>query len=109
MSKILMDRTCFIGKFGSMKATSTLFTNNLNTLPISCYGRNTFPFHLKIFKVYYFKHAVVTTAAYFNILAYLLKAKTVEPKKQPLLANGSEITFVSRQLPKNRQRNDVRC
>jgi hypothetical protein len=31
-------------------------------------------------------------------VAYLLRAKTVEPEKQPLLANGSETTFVSRQL-----------
>jgi hypothetical protein len=30
-------------------------------------------------------------------VAYFLKARTVEPEKQPLLANGSEITFVSRQ------------
>jgi hypothetical protein len=30
-----------------------------------------------------------------NIVAYLLKARTVEPEKQPLLANGSETTFVS--------------
>jgi hypothetical protein len=30
-----------------------------------------------------------------NTVAYLLKARTVEPEKQPLLANGSE-TFVSR-------------
>jgi hypothetical protein len=28
---------------------------------------------------------------------YFLKARTVEPEKQPLLANGSETTFVSRQ------------
>jgi hypothetical protein len=27
---------------------------------------------------------------------YLLKTRTVEPEKQPLLANGSETTFVSR-------------
>jgi hypothetical protein len=32
-----------------------------------------------------------------NILAYLLKARTEESEKQPLLANGSETTFVSRQ------------
>jgi hypothetical protein len=32
-------------------------------------------------------------------VAYLLKARTVEPEKQPLLANGSETTFVSRQRP----------
>jgi hypothetical protein len=30
-------------------------------------------------------------------VAYLLKAGTVEHKKEPLLANGSEITFVSMQ------------
>jgi hypothetical protein len=30
-------------------------------------------------------------------VAYLLKARTVEPEKQPLLAKGSEIIFVSRQ------------
>jgi hypothetical protein len=44
-----------------------------------------------------------------NIVAYLLKAGTVEPDKQPLLANGSETTFVSRQRPRNKQWNDVRC
>jgi hypothetical protein len=32
-----------------------------------------------------------------DIVAYLLKARTVEPEKQPLLANGSETTVVSRQ------------
>jgi hypothetical protein len=32
-----------------------------------------------------------------NIVAYLLKARTVEPEKQPLPTNGSETTFVSRQ------------
>jgi hypothetical protein len=31
-------------------------------------------------------------------VAYLLKVRTVEPEKQPLLANGSETTFVCRQL-----------
>jgi hypothetical protein len=30
-------------------------------------------------------------------VAYLLKARTVEPEKQPLLVNGCETTFVSRQ------------
>jgi hypothetical protein len=34
---------------------------------------------------------------WWHIVAYLLKARTVESEKQPLLANGSEITFVSRQ------------
>jgi hypothetical protein len=28
-----------------------------------------------------------------DIVAYSLKARTVEPEKQPLLANGSETTF----------------
>jgi hypothetical protein len=32
-----------------------------------------------------------------HIVAQLLKERTVEPEKQPLLANGSETTFVSRQ------------
>jgi hypothetical protein len=32
-----------------------------------------------------------------HIMTYLLKVRTVEPEKQPLLANGSETTFVSRQ------------
>jgi hypothetical protein len=31
------------------------------------------------------------------IVAYLLKARTVEPEKQPLLASGSETIFVSSQ------------
>jgi hypothetical protein len=33
----------------------------------------------------------------YHIVAYLLKARTVEPEKQPLLANGSESAFVSTQ------------
>jgi hypothetical protein len=33
----------------------------------------------------------------------LLKARIVEPEKQPLLANGSETSFVSRQWPRNKQ------
>jgi hypothetical protein len=45
----------------------------------------------------------------FDTVAYLLKARTVEQEKQPLLVNGSETTFVSRQRPRNRQRNGVRC
>jgi hypothetical protein len=32
------------------------------------------------------------------IVAYLLKARTVEPEKQALLAKGSQTTFLSRQL-----------
>jgi hypothetical protein len=43
------------------------------------------------------------------IVTYLLKAITVEPEKQPLLANGSETIFVSRQRPRNRQQNEIRC
>jgi hypothetical protein len=39
-------------------------------------------------------------------MAYLVKTRTVEPEKQPLLANGSEATFVSGQRPRNTQRND---
>jgi hypothetical protein len=40
-----------------------------------------------------------------HIVAYLLKVRTgiVEPEKQPLLANGSETTFVSRQQPQDKQ------
>jgi hypothetical protein len=43
-----------------------------------------------------------------NIVAYLLKAKTVEPEKQPLLGNGSETTFVSGKRPRKKHRNYVR-
>jgi hypothetical protein len=39
-----------------------------------------------------------------NTVAYLLKARTAKPEKQPLLANGSEPTFVSRQRPRNKKR-----
>jgi hypothetical protein len=42
-------------------------------------------------------------------VVYLLKARTVEPEKQTLLANGSKTTFVSRQPPRNKQQNNVRC
>jgi hypothetical protein len=35
-------------------------------------------------------------------MAYLLKAWTVELEKEPLLENGSDITFVSRQRPRNK-------
>jgi hypothetical protein len=44
-----------------------------------------------------------------NIVAYLLKVSTVEPEEQTLLADGSETTFISRQRPRNRQLNYVRC
>jgi hypothetical protein len=46
---------------------------------------------------------------FIDIVAYLLKARTVEPEKQPLLETGSEIAFVSMQEPRNRRRNDVSC
>jgi hypothetical protein len=36
------------------------------------------------------------------------QARNVEPGEQPLLENGSETTFLSRQRPRNRQRIDVR-
>jgi hypothetical protein len=44
-----------------------------------------------------------------NIVAYLLRARTVEPEKRPLLVNNSETTFVSRQQPQNKQQNNVHC
>jgi hypothetical protein len=34
-----------------------------------------------------------------DIVAYLLKARILEPKKQPFIVNGSETTFISRQRP----------
>jgi hypothetical protein len=33
----------------------------------------------------------------YNTVAYLLKARTAEPEKQPFLANSSESTFISGQ------------
>jgi hypothetical protein len=42
-----------------------------------------------------------------NVVAYFVKERTVEPEKQPLLANGSETTFVSRQRQRNKKRNSV--
>jgi hypothetical protein len=46
---------------------------------------------------------------YFNYdVAYLLKAKTVEPEKQPLLVKSSK-TFISRQWPWYKQWNSVCC
>jgi hypothetical protein len=38
-----------------------------------------------------------TLCSLVDIMAYLLKGRTVEPEKQPLLTNGSETTFVSMQ------------
>jgi hypothetical protein len=43
----------------------------------------------------YIEGAGVQTAS--HIVTYFLEARTVEPEKQPLLANGSETTFVARQ------------
>jgi hypothetical protein len=43
------------------------------------------------------------------IVAYLLEARTVEREKPPLLANGSETAFVTRQWPRNKQQNNVHC
>jgi hypothetical protein len=34
-----------------------------------------------------------------HIVAYMIIERTVEPEKQPLLANSSETTFISRQWP----------
>jgi hypothetical protein len=48
-----------------MKATFTLFTTNFHIVPISCYGGKSFTSHINIFKIYYFKHAAVSTA-YFT-------------------------------------------
>jgi hypothetical protein len=46
---------------------------------------------------------------YRNIVTYLLEARTMQPEREPLLANGSEATYVSRKRPRNRHRNDARC
>jgi hypothetical protein len=40
-------------------------------------------------------------------VAYLFKARTVEPAEQPSIANGSETTFVSRQRPRNKETTSV--
>jgi hypothetical protein len=45
----------------------------------------------------------------YNTVSHLLKLRTVEPEKEPLLANGSETTFVARQRSRNKQQNNVRC
>jgi hypothetical protein len=55
------------------------------------------------------EHVTIVTMNLPSTVTYLLKARTVQPQKQPLLANGSETTFVSRQRPLNIQRNGVRC
>jgi hypothetical protein len=39
----------------------------------------------------------------YDTVAYLLKARTVEPEKQPLLANGCEITSDAKQQIFNKQ------
>jgi hypothetical protein len=49
-----------------------------------------------------------TSYQILNIVAYLLKARTLEPEKQQLLMNGSETIFVSRQQ-QQKQWNDIHC
>jgi hypothetical protein len=56
-----------------------------------------------------FSHGYRRRIGSTNIVAYLLKVKLWSQRRHPLLANGSETTFVSRQRPRNRQLNDVRC
>jgi hypothetical protein len=51
----------------------------------------------KSFPIFIFHHI------FFSIVAYFFKARIVEPEKQPLLANGSETTLVSRQWPRNKR------
>jgi hypothetical protein len=53
---------------------------------LQCLQHRTVPFYL--------------SKIHFNIVAYLFKARTMEPDKQPLLANGSDTTFDSRQRPR---------
>jgi hypothetical protein len=40
-----------------------------------------------------------------DIVVHLLKTRTAEPEKQPLLVNGSETTFTARQENLNKQVN----
>jgi hypothetical protein len=59
---------------------------------------------------YWQEYAVNFSLSVFGQGRYIfMQLNIVEPEKQALLANGSEKTFVSRQGPRNRQRNDVRC
>jgi hypothetical protein len=53
------------------------------------------------------KHVEAVEAEYIIYVACLLKPRTVEPAKQPLLENGSETTFASKQRPRNREWNCV--
>jgi hypothetical protein len=46
---------------------------------------------------------------HINIMANLLKARTVKPEKQPMLSNGYETTSFPGQRPRNKERNNVRC
>jgi hypothetical protein len=50
-----------------------------------------------IFTMYVLLDGIAIYMCIQYIVAYLLKARTVEPEKQPLLTNGSETKFVSRQ------------
>jgi hypothetical protein len=49
------------------------------------------------YPLFYFIADVIFTINFYRIYieAYFLKARSVEPEKQPLLANGSETKFVS--------------
>jgi hypothetical protein len=58
------------------------------------------------FPIKFLKNVCITL---IFIVAYLLKAWTAEPERWPLLGNGSETIFVSRQRPQNRLRNYVCC
>jgi hypothetical protein len=65
---------------------------------------------------YIYLYFFLDVSEYTNdIVAYLLKAITVEPEKQPLLENGSGTTFVARQHIHDKrqlnkqQRNGVFC
>jgi Na+/melibiose symporter-like transporter len=48
------------------------------------------------------EHSSHNCTTFIYIVAYFLKAGTVEPEKQPLLANGSETTFIARQQVQNK-------
>jgi ParB-like chromosome segregation protein Spo0J len=75
---------------GSKKKTRlVLITHVLLLLPLITTHLNVFLLHSRVL--------LKSSPIYLYIVAYLLKARTVEPEKQSLLANGSETIFVSRQ------------
>jgi hypothetical protein len=53
-------------------------------------------------KLKHFQYFTLSSENY-DTLRYLLKARTVEPEKQPLLANGSETTSAARAQIINKQ------